>query len=78
MFCGCRFTGSAGTAVVTTDKALLWTDGRYFLQAATELGPEWTLMKGGTGECPEVGVTRGHSGVGNWLHEWSAQEGCMG
>lgn len=27
-----RFTGSAGTAVVTVDAALLWTDGRYFLQ----------------------------------------------
>ncbi len=27
-----KFTGTAGTAVVTTDKALLWTDGRYFLQ----------------------------------------------
>ena len=27
------FTGSAGTAVITRDKALLWTDGRYFLQA---------------------------------------------
>ena len=26
------FTGSAGTAVVTKDDALLWTDGRYFLQ----------------------------------------------
>ncbi|MCL7032820.1 hypothetical protein MKW94_000046 [Papaver nudicaule] len=26
------FTGSAGTAVVTRDKAALWTDGRYFLQ----------------------------------------------
>lgn len=26
------FTGSAGTAVVTLDKAALWTDGRYFLQ----------------------------------------------
>jgi len=26
------FTGSAGTAVVTNDKAALWTDGRYFLQ----------------------------------------------
>jgi len=49
-----NFTGSAGTAVVTVDKALLWTDGRYFLQAAQELGPEWTLMKGGTGECPEI------------------------
>jgi hypothetical protein len=28
-----RFTGSAGTAVVTRDTAALWTDGRYFLQA---------------------------------------------
>ena len=28
------FTGSAGTAVVTKDQALLWTDGRYFLQAS--------------------------------------------
>lgn len=27
------FDGSAGTAVVTTDVAALWTDGRYFLQA---------------------------------------------
>jgi hypothetical protein len=26
------FTGSAGTAVITKDKAALWTDGRYFLQ----------------------------------------------
>jgi hypothetical protein len=26
------FTGSAGTAVVTKEKAALWTDGRYFLQ----------------------------------------------
>lgn len=26
------FTGSAGTALVTMSKALMWTDGRYFLQ----------------------------------------------
>lgn len=31
------FTGSNGTAVVTLDKAGLWTDSRYFLQAAVEL-----------------------------------------
>lgn len=31
------FTGSAGSAVVTADKAALWTDSRYFLQAAEEL-----------------------------------------
>ena len=31
------FTGSSGTAVVTLDKAALWTDSRYFLQAAEQL-----------------------------------------
>ena len=31
------FTGSAGTAVITTKKSGLWTDGRYFIQAAKEL-----------------------------------------
>jgi len=47
------FTGSAGTALVTADAALLWTDGRYFLQAEQELGPEWTLMRGGQPGVPE-------------------------
>lgn len=31
------FTGSAGTVVVTRDKAALWTDSRYFIQAEEEL-----------------------------------------
>ena len=31
------FTGSAGTALVTKQEACLWTDGRYFLQAASQL-----------------------------------------
>lgn len=31
------FTGSAGTALITTDSAYLWTDGRYFIQAAEQL-----------------------------------------
>lgn len=30
------FTGSAGTAVITRTKAGLWTDGRYFVQAAKQ------------------------------------------
>jgi Xaa-Pro aminopeptidase len=41
------FTGSAGTALILQDKALLWTDGRYFLQAEQELSEDWTLMKSG-------------------------------
>ena len=28
------FTGSAGTLVVRREEACLWTDGRYFIQAA--------------------------------------------
>ena len=40
------FTGSAGTVVVTLGKAGLWTDSRYFLQAANELaGSEIILFK---------------------------------
>lgn len=39
------FTGSAGTVLVTQAEALLWTDGRYFLQAEEELGAEWKLMR---------------------------------
>lgn len=31
------FTGSAGTLVVLSDEACLWTDGRYFLQAESQL-----------------------------------------
>ena len=42
------FTGSAGTVLVTRDKALCWTDGRYFLQASQELESScWTLMRSG-------------------------------
>lgn len=39
------FTGSAGTVVVTMDAALLWTDGRYYLQAEQQLSESWTLMR---------------------------------
>lgn len=42
-----KFTGSAGTALILQDSAYLWTDGRYFLQAANELSSDWTLMKSG-------------------------------
>ena len=41
------FTGSAGTAAFTKEKAALWTDGRYFLQANQELDSDWILMKDG-------------------------------
>ena len=47
------FTGSAGTAVITADRAGLWTDGRYFIQAAAELeGSGFTLYKMGVEGVP--------------------------
>lgn len=40
------FTGSAGTVVVTRDKALLWVDSRYFIQGAEQIkGSSFQLMK---------------------------------
>lgn len=49
------FTGSAGTAVITMDDARLWTDGRYFIQAAAELsGSGITLMKMGQPDVPTI------------------------
>lgn len=48
-----NFTGSAGDLIVTADKALLWTDSRYFLQAANQLqGSEIVLMKDGLPDTP--------------------------
>lgn len=48
------FTGSAGLAVVTLEKAALWTDSRYFLQAEEQLaGTGIELMREGTAGTPE-------------------------
>lgn len=35
----------AGLALVTHEEALLWTDGRYFLQATQQLSSRWKLMR---------------------------------
>jgi len=49
------FTGSAGTVVVTADKAGLWTDGRYFIQAARQLeGSGIDLFKQQQPGVPEI------------------------
>jgi Xaa-Pro aminopeptidase len=39
------FSGSNAIALITAKEALLWTDGRYFLQAEKELLPGWELRK---------------------------------
>ena len=49
------FTGSAGTAVILMDKAGLWTDSRYFLQAEKELeGSGITLYNEMLPETPSI------------------------
>ena len=49
------FTGSSGTAVVTLDKAALWTDSRYFLQAAEQLQDSgFDLVKEGIEGEPDI------------------------
>lgn len=52
------FDGSAGTAIVTQNAALLWTDGRYHQQAGNQIDNNWTLMKDGLPATPTIG---------NWL-----------
>ena len=49
------FTGSAGTAVVTKEAAGVWTDSRYFIQAADELKDTgFDLFKIGQAETPDM------------------------
>lgn len=49
------FTGSAGTLLVLPDRADLWTDGRYFLQAAAQLeGSGITLRREGEKDTPTL------------------------
>ncbi|KIO20986.1 hypothetical protein M407DRAFT_132041 [Tulasnella calospora MUT 4182] len=46
------FSGSAGCAVITKNDAYMFTDGRYFLQAAEQMDSNWTLMKQGLPDVP--------------------------
>ncbi|XP_058444565.1 xaa-Pro aminopeptidase ApepP [Malaya genurostris] len=48
------FDGSAGTAVVTENEALLWTDGRYYQQASKQMDTNWTLMRDGQPTTPTI------------------------
>ena len=49
------FTGSAGTAVITTAKGGLWTDSRYFLQAQEQLASSGIdLFKEGQMDTPSI------------------------
>lgn len=46
------FSGSAGTAVITGEKAALATDGRYFNQASKQLDSNWHLLRQGLEDVP--------------------------
>mmetsp|Transcript_33619 Transcript_33619/g.79289 ORF Transcript_33619/g.79289 Transcript_33619/m.79289 type:complete len:744 (-) Transcript_33619:2983-5214(-) len=49
------FGGSAGTAVVTSDEALLWTDSRYWNEANMQLDSSlWSLIKQGQPQVPTI------------------------
>ena len=63
------FSGSYGTGVVTADSALLWTDGRYYLQAKTQLKSGWALMRE-----DDVGVPS----VSTWLASLPGRTFCVG
>ncbi|MEG2353053.1 MAG: aminopeptidase P family protein [Clostridium sp.] len=64
------FTGSAGTIVVTEDKAGLWTDGRYFIQAEKQLlGSGIDLFKMG-----QPGVLT----INEWLKEELKDDSIIG
>ena len=49
------FNGEAGTMVVTMDRAFLWTDSRYYLQAGIELKDSTIeLMRESDVDCPSI------------------------
>ena len=49
------FLGETGTAVITKNQALLWTDSRYYLQAEAELqGTTVELMRESDIDCPSI------------------------
>lgn len=49
------FTGETGTVVITQSMAGLWTDGRYYIQAANELrGSEMILFRASEPETPKI------------------------
>ncbi len=54
------FTGSAGTLLVLPDRAALWTDGRYFLQAEEQLsGSGIELMRSRQPDVPTLAAFLG-------------------
>ncbi|KPP60872.1 hypothetical protein Z043_121089, partial [Scleropages formosus] len=58
------FTGSAGTAVVTQTRAVLWTDSRYWVQAERQMDCNWELER----DCKETPAERASvMSIAQWL-----------
>jgi len=56
------FSGSAGTLVVSSADACLWTDARYWVQAQDELAPSGIrLMRAGAADVPDVSTWLAHT-----------------
>ena len=64
------FTGSAGSALIMPQKAILWTDGRYFIQAEKEL-------KGSTVELYKMGE-EGVPTITKFLEDYLHEGSCLG
>ena len=64
------FTGSAGTAVITQEKAGLWTDGRYFVQAERQLD--------GSGVALFRMAEEGVPAVDEYIEKELSEGGCVG
>lgn len=73
------FTGSAGTAVITQEKAGLWTDSRYFIQAEEQLaGTDIQLFKEKLPDTPSITEWLGNTleigdkvGIDGWVNSHS-------
>ena len=64
------FNGSAGTVVITTQEAFLWTDSRYYLAAEEQLfGTTIRLMKDGLPDTPSIA---------EWLSTHLSSGDCVG
>lgn len=63
------FSGSYGNVIVTKNKAALWTDARYHLQADEQIDCNWLLFREGHKHIPKIS---------DWLKKELPQGGRIG
>lgn len=64
-----RFTGENCMLVITASEAMLWTDGRFFIQAEAQMDPAFKLVK--------MGIP-GEPTVTEYLQKALPEGGCLG